>query len=102
MSQYFLFLFIILLQISIFIHIKYIISYIKEKKLKYLKGFIITTVSNFFLGLSLISLVMLAPKSIQNINYNFLKIIEIVLSLVMAIFIIATRIRSKLRNQSQD
>jgi len=92
MGQIFIFFLIVLLQISIVIHIIYIKAYIANKKLNNLKGFLVTTLTNFFLALSIIFFIMLSPETLKKIDFNNLKFIEIVFAVTLVIVFVFKKV----------
>lgn len=68
--------FIIILQISIAIHVYYIINFISKKQDKDFKGFLITSITNIFLGIFLSVFILIFPQELKAINLERILFIE--------------------------
>ncbi|GAB4219851.1 MAG TPA: hypothetical protein PL059_01110 [Spirochaetota bacterium] len=68
--------FIIILQISLAVHVYYIISYISKKQDKDFKGFLFTSMINIFLGIFLSVFILLFPQDLKAINLERILFIE--------------------------
>lgn len=68
--------FIIILQLSLAVHVYYIISYISKKQDKDFKGFLFTSLINIFLGIFLSVFILLFPQELKEINLERILFIE--------------------------
>ncbi|MCP4130254.1 MAG: hypothetical protein GY754_04665 [bacterium] len=89
------------LQLSIFAHIQYISNYIKEKSNAHLKGFLITTATNFIFGITLSIIAMANPVTVQRLPIEALKVLEAGLFFFLFLFI-KIRITIRIIKRAKD
>lgn len=101
MKDGFFFWLLILLHISIFAHIIYIVAYIEEKKDKIFKGFVVTTATNFMFGMLTLILLIREPDVAVNIEMKTLMLIESGFMFLFLIFV-KTKITIRIFRRSKN
>ncbi len=78
---------LIYLQISVFAHILFIVSYISEKSGASFKGFLFTTLTNFIIGISILILMVKDADVVRRFTHGPVLFIESGLVFVLLIFL---------------
>lgn len=68
--------FIIVLQLSFGIHVAYLIAFLSKKDEKFFKGFLVTAITNIFIGGFLAVFVLISPREMKVINLDRLLFLE--------------------------
>lgn len=92
---------LVYLQISIFSHILFIASYISEKSDKSFRGFLVTTVTNFIIGMCMLVLMLKDPAIIRRFSLAPMLVVESGLAFVFLMFLkirIAVRIWRRVKD----
>lgn len=91
MDSLFLWL-LVYLQISVFVHILFIVSYISEKSSFSFRGFLLTTATNFAIGMGILIVMMKDPDVIRRFTLGPVLFIEsgVVFSLLIFLKILIT------------
>lgn len=92
---------LIYLQISVFVHILFIISYISEKSNFSFRGFLLTTLTNFGIGIGILVLMLKDPDVIRRFTLGPVLFIEsgVVFSLLIFLKILITvRVVKRVKN----
>lgn len=61
---------------SIFIHALFIGSYLSEKSERSFRGFLVTTVSNFLIGMIMLIIMMKTPEIIRKFSFKPMMVLE--------------------------
>ncbi|HNR87863.1 MAG TPA: hypothetical protein PKM65_05945 [Spirochaetota bacterium] len=93
--------FILILQVSFAIHIFYMVSYISRKENKDFKGFIVTAVTNIFLGIFVALFILINPEELREINLDRVLLIESGV-IFFAMVYIKGKVASRIYRLSQD
>ena len=94
---------LIFLQISIYLNIRFFISYIINKKESSKKNFLVITLINFITGLVLLALMMLAPEVVTKFQLQTMMVLESGLIFFFLLFVKTTiTIRVFKRSKSTD
>lgn len=92
---------LIYLQISVFVHILFIVSYISEKSSFSFRGFLLTTLTNFVIGMVILVVMMRDPDVIRRFTLGPVLFIESGVVFVLLIFLkilITVRIFKRMKN----
>ena len=79
--------YIFILEISFIFHVYYLISFLSKKLDKYLKGFLVTTVTNVFLGMFIAIFLLFNPREVEEIYLERVIFIESAIIFVIMIYI---------------
>ncbi len=93
--------FIIVLEISFFAHVYFLISFITKKENKDFKGFLFTAVTNIFIGMFLAALILINPREVKELKLERLLFIESGVIFFLMLYIKA-RITMRIYKRSQD
>lgn len=93
--------FILILQVSFIIHIYYMVSYISRKEEKDFTGFIVTAVTNVFLGIFVALFILVNPAELREINLDRILFIESGV-IFFAMLYIKWKVASRIYRLSQD
>ncbi len=101
-NSFFLTLFI-LLQLSIFVHVFFIASYVKSKSTASFRGFLATTFTNFTITAIMVIMLMQTPQIIYKFKLEFILIIEAGLVFVLLLLVkIRVTIRIIIRSRNPE
>lgn len=92
---------LIYLQISVFVHILFIVSYISEKSNFSFRGFLLTTATNFGIGMGILLVMMRDPDVIRRFSLGPVLFIEsgVIFGLLIFLKILITvRIFKRMKN----
>jgi len=92
---------IVLMQISIFVHIFFMVGFISKKSNRDFRGFIVTTFTNILTGMVLAVVVMMKPSLVWKLDMDFMLILESGLIFVSLLYVkirIAVKIFIRSRN----
>lgn len=78
---------LVFLQISIFVHIQFLVAYISEKKSSSFKGFIVTTFTNFLIGMVMLLVMMQSPDIVRKFRLQPMMVMESGLIFFFLLFI---------------
>lgn len=92
---------IIAFQVSIFIHILYLSSYLSNKSSRALKGFLLTTITDMILGMTLAVCVMIYPWTVRQLKLDIILTIESGLFFSFMVFVKA-RITVRIFKRAKD
>lgn len=67
---------LVALQLSIFIHALFIGSYLSEKSDRSFRGFLVTTVSNFLIGMIMLIMMMKTPDIVRKFSFKPMMVLE--------------------------
>ena len=85
---------LISLQLSVFIHGLFIASYITEKSERSFRGFLVTTFSNFLIGMTILVMMMKTPEIIRKFSLEPMLLLE---SGLVFFFLLFVKIRITVR-----
>lgn len=101
MKDAFFLVLLIFLQISIFIHIQFITAYIIQKKNSSLKGFLVTTITNFIIGMAMLIVMLDDPDVLKRFKVEPMMVVESGLAFFFLLFIkirITVRVIKRVKN----
>ncbi|HOP63478.1 MAG TPA: hypothetical protein PK358_08010 [Spirochaetota bacterium] len=83
---------LVYLQISVFVHILFIVSYISEKSNFSFRGFLVTTLTNFVIGMAILIVMMKDPDVIRRFTMGPVLFIEsgVIFSLLIFLKVLIT------------
>jgi len=83
---------LVYLQISVFVHILFIVSYISEKSNFSFRGFLVTTLTNFVIGMAILIVMMKDPDVIKRFTMGPVLFIEsgVIFSLLIFLKVLIT------------
>ncbi len=93
--------FIILFEISFSIHLYFLFNFISKKQDKDFRGFIITTITNIFMGILTTIFIIIFPSQIKEINFDRFLFLESGFLFLIMIFV-KVRITMKIYQRSKD
>ena len=67
---------LVALQLSIFIHALFIGAYLSEKSERSFQGFLVTTVSNFLIGMIMLIMMVKTPEIIRKFSFKPMMVLE--------------------------
>ncbi len=93
--------FIIVLEISFFAHVYFLVSFITKKENKDFKGFLFTAVTNIFIGMFLAAFILISPREVKELKLERLLFIESGVIFFIMLYIKA-RITMRIYRRTQD
>lgn len=93
--------FIIVLQISLIVHIYFMVSFISKKKDQDFRGFFITAIVNIFMALFIAFLIVLYPGQLRQINFEKILFFESGAIFFVMLFV-KMRITVRIYKKSKD
>jgi len=93
--------FIIVLQVSLIVHVYFMVSFISRKEDRHFRGFFITTVINIFMAIFIALLIILFPSQLREINIERLLFLESG-AIFMVMLYVKMRITVRIYRKSKD
>ncbi len=93
--------FIIVLQISLIVHVYFMVSFISKKEDRDFRGFFITTIINIFMAIFIALVIILHPSQLREINIERLLFLESG-AIFMVMLYVKMRITVRIYRKAQD
>ena len=78
---------LVALQLSIFIHALFIGAYLSEKSDRSFRGFLVTTVSNFLIGMVMLIMMVQTPEIVRKFSFKPMMVLESGLVFFLLLFV---------------